>query len=439
MPAGDLFSSETGRNAKLRDEMRVYTVSEITRLIKTTLETSVGRVAVEGEVSNFRQPASGHCYFTIKDESAQIRAVLFRSALENQKCKPKDGMQVRVYGDIGVYEKSGDYQIIVRRLEETGRGSLQARFEALKEKLLKDGLFDASRKKPIPVLPQHIGIVTSPTGAAIRDILNILARRFPDRHVLVAPVRVQGEGAAEEIAAAIDLLNQRGGLDVLIIGRGGGSLEDLWAFNEEIVARAIARSAIPTISGVGHETDYTICDFVADLRAPTPSAAAELVIGRKEDFENALEETQKALVRQLGAMVLAMRNRLRASAGHYVFREPRNLLRTYREHLSTFRMRMNHEAQGRCHEVLQRLDDWSMRMAHRVRLETGERAQDVRRLTDQLKALNPLAVLGRGYSVTRDDKGRVIRSIVGIKAGQRIKTLLGTGSIDSDVVKTEQT
>ncbi|OGV74134.1 MAG: exodeoxyribonuclease VII large subunit, partial [Lentisphaerae bacterium RIFOXYA12_FULL_60_10] len=258
--------------------VKALTVTELTRRIRAALEQGIGPVVVEGEVSNVRRPSSGHCYFTLKDETAQIAAVLFRGVLETLRIVPKDGLQVRVRGELTVYEKNGNYQILVRHLEETGRGSLQARFEQLKSRLQQEGLFDAARKRPLPVLPRHIGIVTSPTGAAIRDILQVLSRRFPNLHVLVAPVRVQGDGAAEAIAAAIDRLNQRADLDVLIIGRGGGSLEDLWAFNEEVVARAVFRSRLPVISAVGHEIDFTISDFVADVRAPTPSAAAEIVV-----------------------------------------------------------------------------------------------------------------------------------------------------------------
>ena len=271
-------------------ERRVLTVTELTRLIKAALESEVGTVWVEGEVSNLRQPSSGHLYFTVKDANAQITAVLFRGDQQRLKFKPRDGLQVRVYGEISVYERSGNYQIIVRVLEEAGKGALQAKFEELKEKLQKEGLFDPARKKAIPLLPRHVGVVTSPTGAAIHDILNVISRRFPNLHLVLAPVKVQGEGAAREIAAAIEFLNRRGGFDVLIVGRGGGSLEDLWCFNEEIVARAIAASRIPVISAVGHEIDFTISDFVADLRAATPSAAAELVVGRKDAFEGTLDE-----------------------------------------------------------------------------------------------------------------------------------------------------
>lgn len=421
-----------------REKERVWSVSELTRVIKTTLENRVGRVTVEGEISNLRQPGSGHSYFTLKDENAQIRAVLFRGALESVKCRPKDGMQVRATGDITVYEKSGEYQVIVRRLEETGRGSLQARFEALKAQLQKEGLFDAARKRPLPALPLHIGIVTSRSGAAIRDMLNILLRRFPNLHILLAPVRVQGDGAADEIAAAIDLLNARGGLDVLIVGRGGGSLEDLWCFNEEVVARAIARSGIPVVSAVGHEIDFTISDFVADLRAPTPSAAAELVVKEKVEVEALLGQAGRVLLHRLESMLQTFRERLRTAIGHHVFRQPRNLMQVYRERLAGYHGRMVHESEGRCREQRQRIDDGLLRIVQPVRMGIQASQQDLRRLGEQLKALSPLAVLGRGYSITRDGKGRVVRSVASVARGDRLETRVEDGMIQSDVTGTQR-
>ncbi|MEE9165043.1 MAG: exodeoxyribonuclease VII large subunit, partial [Nitrospinota bacterium] len=262
-------------------ERQVYTVTEITRAIKFSLETEFPRVWIEGEISNLRIPSSGHMYLTIKDEESQIKVVMFRSGKSQLKFGPKDGDQVIVKGKITVYEPRGEYQIVIDYMEPKGIGALQLAFQQLKEKLSKEGLFDEELKKSLPLLPQKIGIITSPTGAAVRDILNIIDRRFPNVHILIAPVKVQGEGAAQEIAAAVKDLNKIKGVDVIIVGRGGGSIEDLWAFNEEVVARAIFESEIPVISAVGHEIDFTISDFVADLRAPTPSAAAELVVRDK--------------------------------------------------------------------------------------------------------------------------------------------------------------
>jgi len=435
----DLFGIKMIKESKIiKPDRKVFSVAEITRLLKTVLEQTFGAVWIEGEVSNLRRPSSGHYYFTVKDESAQISAVLFRGSQVGMKFQPKDGMLVRVFGQISVYEKNGNYQIIVRQMEEGGKGSLQAQFEALKEKLQKEGLFDVSRKRPVPMLPQHVGVVTSPTGAAIRDILNILTRRFPNLHLLLAPVKVQGEGAAEEIAVAIDLLNERGGLDVLIVGRGGGSLEDLWAFNEEIVARAIARSRIPVISAVGHEIDFTISDFVADLRAPTPSSAAELVVGRKDEFVDMLGEMSRRLAGILEGSLLRIKNRLVAAGSSYVFKEPANVVRNYRQRLDGLMRRVEHQLHGRLQETQQVLDDYTLRMIHEIKMREQGGVQDVKRLGMQLKALNPLAVLNRGYSITRDAGGEIVRSVRDIRAGQRVITRVAKGTFESEVKKTEE-
>ena len=399
-------------SAAPQDSRKIYRVSEITRLIRVALENEFGTVWIEGEVSNLRRPSSGHLYFTLKDESAQIQAVLFRGNQMGLRVEIKDGLKLRVHGEISVYEAGGQYQVIVRKVEEAGKGSLQEAFEALKKKLAAEGLFDAARKKPIPLLPRHLGVVTSPTGAAIRDILKVLGRRFPNLHIVIAPARVQGEGAAQEIADAIDLLNRRGGLDVMIVGRGGGSLEDLWCFNEEVVARAIARSAIPVISAVGHEVDFTISDFVADLRAPTPSAAAEVVVGQKEAFEEALRQFSLRLGHLLKHYALVLRNRLLAAGGSYVFREPRNMVRQY----------------------AQRIDALRVKMTHGVELRGRVCAQDVRRLESQLRALSPLAVLDRGFSITRRADGAVVRGADEVEIGEGLQTQVARGILESKVI-----
>ena len=313
---------------------QVLSVSDLTRRIKALLEDSFPSVWVEGEVSNLRSPLSGHVYFTLKDASAQLAVVLFRGVAAKVGFQLKDGLQVIAFGDLGVYERSGQYQLVARRLLPKGLGALQLAFEELKQRLAKEGLFDPARKRPIPTLPQRIGLITSPTGAAIRDFLNIIGRRFPNVRIVINPVRVQGDGAAQEIAAAIDEFNAlrasgRLSLDVLIVTRGGGSLEDLWAFNEEIVARALARSHIPTISAVGHEIDFTISDFVADLRAPTPSAAAELVVKAKEEFVRQLEQYQSRLQRDLRLRLAETRQRFSDLASSYVFRRPAEVIRQH--------------------------------------------------------------------------------------------------------------
>ena len=268
---------------------KILTVSELTLEIKHHLEEGFGEIWVEGEISNFRSPSSGHYYFTLKDGKSQIRGVIFRFMGRYLKFEPQDGLAVICRGKISVYEPRGEYQLILDYMEPKGIGALQLAFEQLKEKLEKEGLFDAARKKPLPLLPKKIGIVASPTGAAIRDLLNVIGRRFPNVGILINPVKVQGEGSAQEIASAIYELNTIPEIDVIVVARGGGSLEDLWAFNEEIVARAIDHSSLPVISAVGHEIDFTIADFVADLRAPTPSVAGELVVKDKAELSHLID------------------------------------------------------------------------------------------------------------------------------------------------------
>src|ERR1700693_1156330 len=279
-------------------ERKIWSVSELTARIRDLLEGNFRELLVEGEISNCRAAQSGHIYFTLKDARAQIRCVCFRDQARLLKFRPEDGLHVTVRGSLGVYEQRGEYQIYVGTIEPVGFGALQLAFEQLKARLQAEGLFDESRKKPLPMLPQRIGLITSPTGAAVSDVLRILRQRFPNVHVLIYPVRVQGEGAAGEIAAAIAHLNRAKAVDVLLVVRGGGSLEDLWAFNEEGVARAIAASHIPIVTGVGHETDFTIADFVADVRASTPSNAAEIVVRSRQEFQRHLQELEHKISRR---------------------------------------------------------------------------------------------------------------------------------------------
>src|SRR5512139_1004597 len=289
----------------------IYSVSALTAEVKAVLEDGFSAIWVEGELSNFKHHTSGHMYFTLKDAQAQIRGVMFRGHNRLLRFQPADGLSVLVCGTVTVYERRGEYQINVEFMEPKGIGALQLAFEQLKAKLEAEGLFDESRKRPLPLLPRKIGIITSPTGAVIRDMLTVIGRRFPGLEVLIHPVAVQGEGAAGEIAAALGRLGVRTDLDVLVVARGGGSLEDLWAFNEEAVARAIAASPIPVISAVGHETDVTIADFVADLRAPTPSAAAELVIAAKKEFVSRIEQLASRLNGSMRARIHRVESRLR--------------------------------------------------------------------------------------------------------------------------------
>jgi exodeoxyribonuclease VII large subunit len=422
------------------ERRKVYRVSEITRAIKQTIEDAFGRVWIEGEVSNLRRPSSGHMYFTIKDESAQIAAVLFRGAQRALSFLPEDGQQVRVYGELTVYERSGRYQVLVRQLERAGRGSLQEAFEQLKRKLAGEGLFAPERKRAIPMLPRRIAVVTSPTGAAIRDIFNVLSRRFPNLHIVVAPVRVQGPGAAPEIAHAVDAVNRLGGVDVMMVGRGGGSLEDLWAFNEEIVARAIARSEVPVIAAVGHEIDFTIAGFTADLRAPTPSAAAELVVGQKDEMAARVRDLGRRLERALRSRAQEGRHRFAAAARSYVFREPGNLVRRYRQRTRELETLARHALSDRLNQDRQRADEAALRLAHAVRTCRDRQRQDLRRLASQLRALSPQSVLERGFSVTRRADGSVVRDAARVRAGEPICSRLARGSLLSKVesVTTEE-
>ncbi len=413
---------------------KIYHVAEITHLIKAVLEDEVGEVWIEGELSNLRRPGSGHFYFTLKDESAQISAVMFRGSQRGLRFQPVDGKMIRVFGQVSVYEKSGQYQVIVRQMEMSGQGALQAAFEALKKKLAAEGLFDTARKRPLPLLPRHIGIVTSPTGAAIRDILNILSRRFHNLHIVLAPVRVQGEDAARDIAEALDLLNARGGLDLIIVARGGGSLEDLWCFNEESVARAVARSAIPVISAIGHEIDFTICDFVADLRAPTPSAAGELAIREKTELETRLRECARRLAHGLSQQFTTLRHRLVAVSRSHVFREPAYVARHNRDRIDRLGLQMRHGLVTLLHQRQQRADELNLRLVSRMREWRRGSAQDIQRLSLLLNGINPLAVLDRGYSITSRRDGRILKDGAGVKRGERVVTRLAKGTFESEVV-----
>ena len=331
---------------------------------------------VEGEVSNCHAAQSGHLYFTLKDPRAQIRCVCFRDQVRALKFRPEDGLHVTVRGAISVYDVRGEYQIYVTSIEPVGLGALQLAFEQLKKRLQAEGLFDAARKKPLPVLPLCIGVVTSPTGAAIRDILRVLKRRFPNAHVRIYPVKVQGDGAAKEIAAAVAYFNRGKFADVLIVARGGGSLEDLWAFNEEVVARAIAASEIPVITGIGHEVDFTIADFVADLRAPTPSAAAELVVKSRQEFERHIAEHQRQLVQQIRFWISQRRHRVRDLETHRGFRRLEVLVRRRR----------------------QQVDDLSQSLAIGLRLRLGVTRQ---RLTKASARIGSFDLRGRALVIRR--------------------------------------
>jgi len=412
---------------------RVLTVIELTRQIRRLLETEIGDVTVEGEISNWHVAASDHAYFVLKDAEASIRCVMFRPAVARLKFTPADGQKVEVRGRVSVYEARGEYQIIVERIVEQGLGALFEAFLRLKEKLEKEGLFDPAHKKPLPFLPRRIGVITSPTGAAIRDILNILGRRFANVHVLLWPVRVQGEGAAEEIAHALREMDRRQLVDVMICGRGGGSIEDLWAFNEEIVARAIHDCRTPVISAVGHEIDFTIADFVADLRAPTPSAAAELVVQNQVELLEKLQALDHRLDQLVVSRVKYLRTHLEGLLQSYALEQPRFRLEQLQQRTDDFLARLETQAhhvlelsRHRLVGLLERLAAsaraWSRaaavalvereRRCHRAVLEQLAR-QKVRLdgLMESLEMLGPQATLERGYSlVIRRRTGEIVRS-----------------------------
>ncbi|HSB71948.1 MAG TPA: exodeoxyribonuclease VII large subunit [Candidatus Methylomirabilis sp.] len=386
----------------------VYSVSEITAEVKAVLEDGFSAVWVEGELSNFKHHTSGHMYFTLKDDRAQLRGVMFRGNNRLLKFQPKDGLAVLVFGALTVYERRGEYQITVEFMEPKGVGALQLAFEQLKAKLEAEGLFDAARKRPLPRLPRKIGIITSPTGAVIRDILTIVGRRFPGLAILIHPTQVQGESAAPEIAAAIARLGARTDLDVLIVARGGGSLEDLWAFNEEVVARAIATCPIPVISAVGHETDVTIADFVADLRAPTPSAAAELVVAQRDELRQRVDELGMRAQAAMDNTLTLRRARVQMLARHLAVLSPLAQVRRQAERLRGLR---------------QRLTAW-WELSRRLRQER------LSVLAGKLEALSPLSILARGYSICFALPGRRVVKVSGeAPVGSEVAVRLHQGEL----------
>jgi exodeoxyribonuclease VII large subunit len=408
---------------------RVLTVSELTGALRELLETTFPEVWVEGELSNAKVWTTGHLYFTLKDGGAQIKGVMFRSALRYLKFKPEDGLHVVVRGRISVYDPKGEYQIVAEHLEPHGFGPLQLAFEQLKKKLAAEGLFEAARKRPLPALPRRIGIVTSIDGAALRDIIRVLRRRYPNANVVIAPCRVQGENAAGEIVRALRQIGRIAGVDVLIVARGGGSLEDLWAFNEENVARAIAASPVPVISGVGHETDFTIADFVADVRAATPSAAAELVVRRKDDFCGHIDRLGERLMAALRGRVRRLESRLnmlRARPGFAGYRgrlamrgrhvaELAAALKDPRRQLAVVRMRLAARDGALGNAVMKRLHRADARFKNAIA---------------RLEGLSPLAVLGRGYAVAWDEsRTRILRDPASLRIGDKIRVTLEHGEL----------
>ncbi len=395
---------------------KFFTVSQITRKIRASLEYNFSNVSILGEISNVRKPGSGHIYLTLKDKGSQLQAVVFRNIANKIKFELKDGMEVITFGSVTVYEPRGQYQLIINKIEPKGIGALQLAFQQLKEKLEKEGLFDQTHKKPIPFIPQKIGVVTSPTGAAIKDILNIIDRRFANIEILIYPVKVQGEGAAQEIAEAITALNALTDMDVIIAGRGGGSLEDLWAFNEEVVARSIYNSRIPVISAVGHEIDITIADLAADKRALTPSEAGELVVPRKDLLLDMLEKLNTRLLQSLTGKLRLSKERLVRVANSYAMRQPFDRLRRWQQRLDEFAQRLN------------------INITHALDTER----EKLSGIAGKLESLSPLNVLKRGYTITtRLEDNKSLREVKGLNKGDKIKTNFSKGSVISTILSTE--
>ncbi len=463
---------------------KVYPVRELVAAVRMHVERTFADVYVEGEISNYRPAESGHLYFTLKDGSSQLRVVMWRTQARLLRFKPENGLQIIARGRVTVYDERGDLQFQAEHLEPKGAGALQIAFEQLKAKLAAEGLFDPARRKPIPALPRRIGVVTSARGAAVQDILNILRRRHESVNVLIYPAQVQGEGASHEVAAGVRWFNRQGGVDVIIVARGGGSFEDLFAFNDEGLARTVAASEIPVISAVGHETDFTICDFVADLRAPTPSAAAELVIHSKHELSDKLLTLHKRMAQAMNYKLLRANNALSNLAQHAVFARMQDTIARRQQRVDDLVFRLA-QAQSRIlKKQYRRIDDLETHLRrHDLRVRTAEMRRQLESRTSQLaavmrtglatqrtsldrltvglesaeknlllrrrsrwervhsslEALSPKAILARGYALVFDEKGRLVRSSAQLTAGDRVRTQLAEGDFLSKVEKVDET
>lgn len=437
---------------------RYISVTRLTRYIKQMLESdqALQQVWLKGEISNFKRHSRGHLYLTLKDKNARIRAVMFASSARQLSFVPEDGMKVLVEGSISLYEPYGEYQLYIRRMEQDGLGRLYLAYEALKKRLQEQGLFDTSRKKPIPEIAHEIGIITSPTGAAIRDLFTTIKRRFPAAHLTVFPVLVQGAEAASSIASAIVHANQMGMLDLLIVGRGGGSIEDLWAFNEEIVARAIFESHLPVISAVGHETDFTIADFVADKRAPTPTAAGEFAVPDVREIGRRIDHLSGRLIQSVRNRLIREKERLKRIRGAYAFRYPGQLILQKRQEHDRLEESLNKAAVLLAHRRKERLDvaehllvkNKPSAMIERFRAGLLQQTQrlirsaghyrktkraDYERLILQLNALSPLKIMARGYSLVYNDGEHLVRSVTEVAPGDAVTVRMHDGQIDCQI------
>jgi exodeoxyribonuclease VII large subunit len=435
----------------------VFTISRLNREARTLLERGLGSVWLVGEISNLSRPSSGHWYFSLKDEAAQVRCAMFRQRNLLVRFPVKDGTQVLARGRVSLYEARGEFQVVVEHLEEAGEGILRRRFEALKQQLLAEGLFDERHKQPLPPLPRRIGVITSPTGAAVRDILHILRRRFPAIPVLIYPVAVQGEAAPREIEQAIRLADQRRDCDVLILARGGGSLEDLWAFNDESVARAIFACRLPVVSGVGHEVDFTIADFVADERAPTPSGAAERVVPDRAEWLRSLASTGQRLALAMRRRLTDHGNALHAREQRLARAHPGVVLRQHAQRLDELEGRLRLAARARLERASHRcttaqglllraspalrvaalrlrLDAASRNLARAVHDGIATRRQRLALAARGLHAVSPLATLDRGYAIVSDAAGKVLMDPAFVQPGDRVTARLAGGSLEAEVV-----
>lgn len=445
----------------MAEEVQALSVSGLNARIRATLEGTYRNLWVEGELSNVKiNASSGHAYFSLKDAKAQVGAIMFAGMVRGLAFRLADGVKVRARADVSVYEPRGQYQLVVKQMEKVGAGDLMAQFEELKRKLYAEGLFDPARKQTLPRLPRIVGIATSPTGAAIRDMFNVTRRRCPNMRILLAPCRVQGEGAGREVAEAIRLFHElpaEDRPDVLIIGRGGGSAEDLWCFNDERLARVIAASEIPIISAVGHEVDFTISDFVADVRAPTPSAAAELVAGQKDDFLATLASAKSTMERELRHALSAAGTRLARARDHRVFSQPQSYLQQHRQHLDLLDTAMRTALMGKTVTVRREVDSALPRLQlavhrrvegvrHRVpplglRLRAAVEALVAAKrgrlevLAGRLRAMDPTAVLHRGYGIVRGPDGKVLKSVAGVREGARITAQVSDGVVAAVVTE----
>jgi exodeoxyribonuclease VII large subunit len=409
----DFMSDLYQNNLFSKNEKKIYTVAEITEYLQALIkeDTLLSDFWISGEISNFYHHSSGHMYFTLKDKNSQLKTVMFKGYNSALDFEPEEGMQVEARGNLDIYAQRGEYQFYAREMEMAGKGKLYEAFEKLKAKLDKEGLFADSRKKEIPLLAKKIGIVTSPTGAAVRDILSVMKRRSGNFSVLIIPAHVQGDLAKDEITAGIEYLNSRDDIDLIIISRGGGSIEDLWPFNEEKVARAVYNSRLPVISGVGHETDFTISDFVADLRAPTPSAAAELATANREEILNRLDNLTQRLLNSSSAKIKEYKNKIQSLAERRIFSSPAEIFRNYE----------------------QELDRIETKLEYQIEKDYNRWENKYQLLYQKLNNLSPLKTLDRGYAILQDENDKTIKSVDQIKNGDLLKARLSDGLAELEV------